>query len=74
MLPRKLHIDEINRYHDTIEKLEGGIKAETDELKKRELAFKWYNLIKIWSEIDDMIEFTVKHTLDCFENGDDPNP
>ncbi len=70
MLPRDLHLEQINRYHDTIEKLNLAIDNETDETKKKELAFQWYKLFSIWNEIDDLVEFTIKHKLDCAENGD----
>ena len=72
MLPRKSHIDEINRYHDTIDKLGKQINAETNQEKKAKLAMDYYTLTKVWIELDEVIEFTVKHTLDCIENGDDP--
>jgi hypothetical protein len=70
MLPRKQHIDEINRYHDTIENMRKQIDNETDKDKKAELTINYFKLVDIWSEIDDVVEFTIKHTLDCIENGD----
>jgi hypothetical protein len=70
MLPRELHLEQINRYHDTIDKLNLAIDSETDENKKKELSFKWYKLFSIWNEIDDLVEFTIKHKLDCAENDD----
>lgn len=70
MLPRNLHLEQINRYHDTVEKLRKEIDAETDKNKKAEKATIYFKLLNIWSEIDDCVEFTIKHTLDCIENGD----
>ncbi len=66
MLPRKLHLEQINRYHDKLDKLGEDIEKETDTNKKLELYFAWHKLFKYWSKIDDAIE-ELKDTLDNIE-------
>lgn len=68
MLPKKLHLDEINRFHDKMDELEKRIDSETDERKKVELSFAWYKLNKHWSVIDDAIENT-RDTINNVMNG-----
>lgn len=58
MLPRKLHLEQINRYHDKLEELEKAIDAEPDDNKKLELSMAWYKLHKHWRVIDDAVENT----------------
>ena len=69
MLPRKEHLDQINRYH-AIEKMRKDIDAENDKNKKTDMISAYLKVVDIWPKIDDVIEFTIKHTLDCIENGD----
>jgi len=64
MLPRKLHLEQINRFHDTLEELNKRIDAEKDLLKKGELCMEYFELNKLWIEIDNFIEMTIKHNLD----------
>jgi hypothetical protein len=64
MLPRKLHIEQIDRYHNLIKNLNQKIDAEPDDNKKGELCLKYFKLTQLWSKIDDFIEFTLKHELD----------
>ena len=47
--------------------LDGKIDAEHDEKKKGELCMKYYHLDKLWIEIDDFIEFTLRHKLDIIQ-------
>lgn len=70
MLPRKLHVDEINRFHDKFKGLNEKIDAETDETKKLELYRVYFQMTKLWSKIDDFIEMGVKLPLDCLDSGD----
>lgn len=65
MLPEKLHIEQISRFHSTFKKLNEKIKAETNKEKRGNLSMQYYELTKLWEKIDDLIEFTVKHELDC---------
>lgn len=41
------------------------IDKESDEIKKGELAREYYRLTKLWKKVDEFIEFTLKHELDC---------
>jgi len=41
------------------------IDNESDEKKKSELCIQYYELDKLWRKIDEFIEFTLKHELDC---------
>ena len=67
MLPENLHIEQINRFHKIMKDLDGKIDAEHDEKKKGELCMKYYHLDKLWIEIDDFIEFTLRHKLDIIQ-------
>lgn len=63
MLPRKLHLEQINRFHDTLEKIDAQIDAETDETIKGELSMKWFKLTKLWPKLDDAAD-DLKNALD----------
>lgn len=67
MLPRKLHLEQINRFHDAYLKLDKLIDAETDPKKQYELLMKNVKIIRFWNEIDDFIENVVKQKLDELE-------
>ncbi len=67
MLPRKLHIEQINRFHDKMDELEKKIDAETDETKKLDLSMAWYKLHKHWRVIDDAVEHT-RDTINSIMN------
>lgn len=64
MLPSKLHIAQIERFHNLMKEIDSQIDNEQDELKKGELCRKYYRLTKVWSEIDNFIEFDLKVKLD----------
>lgn len=53
MLPRKLHLEQINRFHDTLERIDAQIETETDEKVKSELLIKYFKLTKLWVKVDD---------------------
>lgn len=56
MLPRKLHLDQVNRFHDLLVKLDKDIESETDEDIKFTLLLNYYNMTKIWIHLDNSIE------------------
>lgn len=64
MLPKKLQIEQINRFHKTMKKLKEKIDAESDKEKKSDLCRKFFQLDKLHQKIDDFIEFTLKQELD----------
>ena len=64
MLPRKLHLDEVNRFHDEWTKLTDSIENETDKDKKYVLLKKYLEITKLWIELDDFIEYQLKFKLD----------
>lgn len=68
MLPRNLHLGEINRFHDKLESLTNRIKAEQDREVRLNLSMEHYELCKLWEKIDTFIEFTLKIELDSMEN------
>lgn len=68
MLPRKLHLEQINRFHDKMEDLSNQIKNEPDSTKKGELAMGYFQLDKLWEKIDTFVEFTLKVELDSMDN------
>lgn len=53
MLPRKLHLEQINRFHDSLERIDAQIETETDEKVKSELLIKYFKLTKLWAKVDD---------------------
>lgn len=58
-------VEQINRLHKNLSDLTSKINNETDEVKRGELAFQYYQLTEIWGKLDEFIEFTLKHELDC---------
>lgn len=68
MLQEKTHIDEIVRFHSLLSLIDRKIDAEPDDRNKGELARLYYKLTKLWSTIDDFIEFTLKSELDQIDN------
>ncbi len=71
MLPKKLHIEQIERFHDTFSKLSDKMKDNKDKgfnEKNYELALDWFELIELWREIDDFIEFKIKYKLDYLKD------
>jgi len=67
MLPRSLHLEQINRFHDYFSNLCSKIDQETDKDKRYELLIKYMEITKFWSEVDDFIEFKLKQKLDEIE-------
>jgi len=64
MLPRKFHLEQINRFHNAYIDLDKQIESETDKDKQLELLRKNMQIIRFWSEIDDFIEYKLKQKLD----------
>lgn len=67
MLPQELHINEIKRFHEEIQNLKVKIEAETDEIEKGNLCFRYFMLTEIWMEIDEFIEYKIKYKLDTLK-------
>lgn len=64
MFPRKLHIEQINRFHDALENIDKQIELEEDEVIKTELLRMYFKLTsKTWNKIDDFTE-NLKHEID----------
>jgi hypothetical protein len=63
MLPRKLHIEQIDRFHNAFKILSDKIDIETDVTKKHELSMTYYKLTKLWETVDNSIE-VIKDKLD----------
>jgi hypothetical protein len=68
MLPRKLHLEQINRFHDNLLLLSENLKNESDQDKKYKLALKYIEMTDIWESIDNFIEFELKHKLDILNH------
>jgi len=71
MLPEKLHIEQINRFHKKLETLSKQIETEPDKEKQGKISMQYYLLTKLWEKLDDFIEFTLKHELDVMDNQTD---
>jgi hypothetical protein len=63
MLPEKLHIEQISRFHKVVKDLDEKIDNEKDEDKQLELLIQYRKLVKLWSEIDSFVE-NIKTKLD----------
>ncbi len=81
MLPKKLHIAEIENFHKRMAEVDNQLQAIRDEFgdniteysgelkeKAYKLSSEYYQLTKLWIKIDDFIEFTVKHRLYVLKN------
>ena len=57
MLPRKLHLEQINRFHDAIDNIDKQLELEEDETVKFELSRMYFKLTsKTWMKVDDFTE------------------
>jgi len=81
MLPKKLHIKELDAFHkrmdevstqlDTIRREHGdNITEYSGEIKEKayKLSTEYYQLTKLWIKIDEFMEFTVKDKLYVLKN------
>lgn len=69
MLPRKLHLEQINRFHDKVESLRKKIDETNDEKEKAKLTTEYFQLVdKMWPKIDNFLEYEVTNKLDIMEN------
>ena len=71
MLPKEIHLEQINRFHDKIE----FIRKSIDEAEGRgdlkdhilKLYRQYYEMTQIWSKIDDLCEMDIKCFIDSIE-------
>ena len=81
MLPKKLHIQEIENFHNRMDEVSkqvdafreehgDNITAYPKEVKERayNLSLQYFELTQLWSKIDDFVEFTIKHRIDVLKN------
>lgn len=67
MIPKKEHINQIERFHNLIEDIGKKIEKSGSDTDL-EVYLKYFELTsKIWSMVDDCIE-KIKDELDRFEN------
>ena len=64
MLPRKLHIEQINRFHDKMQDLSDKIKDARSPFDKGNFAMQYFELSELWIKLDNFIEMEVKDVLD----------
>ncbi len=66
MLPLKLHVEQITRFHGLISKMHTIIEnPNTSEKNKGELCMLYFNITsQLWPKIDQFIEYTLKAELD----------
>ena len=64
MFPRKLHIEQVDRFHDGIKKLGERIEAAPTKDEKATLSIQYFELCELWAEIDNFIEYKIKMHLD----------
>ncbi len=72
MLPRKLHLEQINRFHDKFKE----IREEIEKIKDREdlkdyrykLSQQYIEMTEIWCKIDDICEMDIKNSIDIMES------
>jgi len=72
MLPKKLHLEQIERFHDKLDEIDKQIEKckDREDLKDYvgKLSMQWYKLSKVWTEIDNLVEMRIKHEIDCMED------
>jgi len=72
MLPKKLHLEQIERFHAKLDKIDEQIEKckDREDLKEYvgKLSMQWYRLSKIWTEIDNVVEMRIKHEIDFMED------
>lgn len=72
MLPKKLHLEQIERFHNKLKEIDSAIDkcGDREDLKdyKTKLAFRYFLLSKLWMKIDNLIEMEIKNTLDSLED------
>ncbi len=81
MLPKKLHIEPIERFHKTFKEISDRIRefknkenlTEEEKEERHKLLSKYFLMINLWSEIDDFCEMVVDHKLNLFENEEEIN-
>jgi predicted nuclease with TOPRIM domain len=72
MLPKKLHLEQIERFHTKLNEIDKEIEKckDREDLKDYvgKLSMQWYKLSKVWTEIDNVVEMRIKHEIDCMED------
>ena len=72
MLPKKLHIQEIENFHNRVNEVSKELDKHKDNEDKKDYVYKlsreYYKLCKIWSKIDDFVEYEIKFELDLLKN------
>jgi len=72
MLPKKLHIEQIERFHAKLEALSDEISKckGRGDLKEYvgKLSLQWFVLSEVWTKIDNVVEMSIKHEIDCMED------
>ncbi len=63
MLPKNLHIEQIERFFSTFKELAKEIETTEDVAKRGELSMQYFYLSELWHEMDRMTE-KIKDTID----------
>jgi hypothetical protein len=70
MIPRKLHIEQINRFHDKFKEISDKIEENKGEgfvEDNYELLKQYMEMTEIWTKIDDICEMDIKNYIDIIE-------
>ena len=72
MLPRKLHLEQINRFHNKIKQIKEEIKKTKDRKDLKDYTCKlceqYIEMIEIWFKIDNICEMDIKNYIDIIES------
>jgi len=81
MLPKKLHIEQIDRFHNRMETISIEIKVFktehgddtskwSDDIRDKvyKLTEEYFLLSELWCKIDDFIEYGIKHKMDILKD------
>jgi hypothetical protein len=72
MLPRELHLEQINRFHDKFKQIREEIQKvkDRDDLLdyKYKLTNQYFEMVELWSKIDDVCEMEIKNSIDIMES------
>ena len=72
MLPKKIHLEQIERFHAKLDEIDKEIKKFKNRKDMKcyvgKLLIQWRKMSKLWVEIDNIVEMRIKHEIDCIED------
>ena len=73
MFPRKMHLEQVNRFHDALENIDKQLEIEENEDVKVELLRMYFKLTsKTWNRLDNFTE-NLKDEIDSILHDSQPS-